>query len=997
MKTAHWPWRDLPTTIHHAVLATIFLMGFAETAVHAQVLSQPTVDTSFQPYEGARPPIAFQIDGKILVTGVSFLSQGVTQNGIARLNADGSLDTTFTPGNGTNPDSITSIAVQPDQKILVAGSFTNFSGKTAAGLVRLTANGSIDASFNYDGPPDVTKVVVTRSGDLLILNTGSDQIRRHAPDGITRHVLPRPIAAISASTETPPDYLVYQTRFGEGDVVAIEAAELPDGAVLGAYFILDNNGAKETYISERYDPSDNAYVNIYTYTAEGALKEGWTPINVVPATGLYHTYYGETEIINDMRTKLIVTTSGDFYVLGSAAGWHTNPPIIARYHSDGSLDNSFTGPQQAKRTIRSGGGYGYVNPSGCLYADERLLLSGGVFINPTYPNEQWQTVMLLPDGQIDPAFGIPSSAVANAVDPDALPPYSKKGATSANDRIFVYDSDTKRLIAYKPANTLTIAPEGALPGTLSVTTGKGVTLRAPTNAPAIKWQVSRDGGTTWTDLANDTIYQGVDTSTLTVTNATTTMAGERYRYVIATSRGHAASNATSLAVAPLLFPFPAALSVNSTGALYVGDTSLHTIQKVDPSGQVSLFAGVKGQTGASDGLSTSALFNQPGGLTVTTSGSLIVSDTANGTIRSITSGGAVSTLAGSSTNRGSTDGVGAVALFSAPVGVAQGPDGAFYVADSTNHTIRKITADGTVTTFAGTAGASGASDGTGATARFNQPTGITVDANGRVYVADTANNLIRSISSTGVVTTLAGVTAVSGAEDGPGGGALFNQPGGLAVDANGNVYVADTGNSAIRKITPGGTVSTLAGLPTVGGLKDGTGQEAWFNQPKALALSNDLYVADTGNAAIRKVTLGGIVTTLALAVEKPVITSHPASLSVTAGSNATFSVTASSALPITYQWQRDGTAVAGATTASYTINNITSNNAGTYTVVVSNDGGSVTSSPASLTITSSPPPTSNPPSSGGGGGGAPSVWFLGLLSLLAATRRFYHKDPTQVT
>ena len=970
-----------------AVLTAI-LLAFVGSTAHAQVLSQPTIDISFQPYEGARPPIAFQTDGKILVSGVSFLAQGVTQNGIARLNANGTLDTTFMPGSGVNPDSIASIAIQSDQKVLVAGSFTSFSGQTISGLVRLTSNGSLDSGFHYDGPPNVTKVVVTRSGDLLILNGDSAQIRRHAADGTTRHVLPRPIAAIPPSTGTvprglPPDY--YVTRFAEGDVSLLDAAELSDGTVLGAYSVFDNAGTKAIEGKGAYGVDDRIAVRIFAFAAEGTLKASWPDITALPSFAPY-----ENDGQFSSSARLLTTSSGDFYVFGSSGLLYRQPPLIGRFHPDGSPDTSFIAPQQRP----SAAGIYFGIPNGALDSNGRLILSGGLFVHPDYPADRWETTRLLANGVIDPLFGIPGpTAILTTPKPTSLAGV-KIGPTPTDDRIFVYDDDgnpltgdSKHLIVYKSTNTLTLAPEGALSDTLAVTVGKRVSLEAPLNGSSIKWQVSRDNGSTWIDLANDTTYQGVDTSTLTVANAAASLNGERYRYVITTSRGSVASNAASLAVAPLLFPFPAALGLSISGVLYVGDTSLHTIQKIEPSGQVSPFAGSKGQTGTTDGPGPSALFNQPGGLAVTAAGGLVVADTANGTIRSITPSGVVTTLAGSSSNRGGTDGVGSAALFSVPVGIARGPDGAFYVADSTNHTIRKITADGTVSTFAGTAGASGASDGSGTAARFNQPTGIAVDASGRLYVADTANNLIRSISSSGVVTTLAGVTAVAGAQDGSGGGALFNQPSGLAVDANGNVYVADTGNSAIRKIAPSGTVSTLAGLPTIGGLKDGTGPNAWFNQPKALALSGDLYVADTGNAAIRKVTLAGVVTTLALAAEKPVITNQPASLTVTIGGSATFSVNASSALPLTYQWQKTGAAIAGATAATYAISTTTSESAGSYAVVVSNASGAVTSSSATLTVTGAPTPPPSSPTPSSGGGGAPSVWFLSLLSLLALGRR----------
>ena len=313
-------------------------------------------------------------------------------------------------------------------------------------------------------------------------------------------------------------------------------------------------------------------------------------------------------------------------------------------------------------------------------------------------------------------------------------------------------------------------------------------------------------------------------------------------------------------------PFPVAIGLDGAGNLYVGDASTDTIRKITPDGIVTLVAGADGSAGTADGSGGAARFSAPSGVSVAADGTLTVADTANGTIRRIATSGAVTTLAGSPGARGNLDGAGTAASFSYPVGLAQTTDGTVYVADAMNHTIRRISVGGGVSTFAGTAGMSGATDGTGAAARFNYPTGLALDSGGNLYVADSTNNLLRKITPAGVVTTLAGLAGVSGSQDGAGSYALFNNPGGLSVDPTGDVYVADTGNSLIRRVTPAGVVATLAGLPGVAGYRNGTLAEAWFNQPRALALdaSGNLYVADTGNAAIRKITPAGAVSTLTL-------------------------------------------------------------------------------------------------------------------------------------
>ena len=197
-------------------------------------------------------------------------------------------------------------------------------------------------------------------------------------------------------------------------------------------------------------------------------------------------------------------------------------------------------------------------------------------------------------------------------------------------------------------------------------------------------------------------------------------------------------------------------------------------------------------------------FSYPYGVAVDSTGNLYVADLYNFAIRKITSGGAVSTLAGSAYNSGSTDGAGGTARFTRPNGAVVDSSGNVYVADTFNYTIRKITPAGVVSVFAGSTGNFGTNDGTGTGARFFEPTGIAMDGSGNLYVSDNYKNTIRKITPAGVVSTLAGSAEFSGDDDGAGTAARFNRPAGLAVDSSGSVYVADTDNSTIRKITSAG-------------------------------------------------------------------------------------------------------------------------------------------------------------------------------------------------
>ncbi|NEV95103.1 hypothetical protein G3567_13255, partial [Psychroflexus sp. YR1-1] len=209
--------------------------------------------------------------------------------------------------------------------------------------------------------------------------------------------------------------------------------------------------------------------------------------------------------------------------------------------------------------------------------------------------------------------------------------------------------------------------------------------------------------------------------------------------------------------------------------------------------------------GFADGTGSSAQFNYPIGVAVDASGTVYVADANNHRIRKITPAGAVSTLAGST--YGFADGTGISAQFANPTGVAVDASGTVYVADQFNHRIRKITSAGVVSTLAGNI--RGFADGEGSSAQFNNPLGVTLDASGNVYVADGSNHRIRKITSARVVSTLAG--SIRGFADGEGNSAQFNYPTGVAVDASGTVYVTDYFNHRIRKITAAGVVSTLAG------------------------------------------------------------------------------------------------------------------------------------------------------------------------------------------
>ena len=286
------------------------------------------------------------------------------------------------------------------------------------------------------------------------------------------------------------------------------------------------------------------------------------------------------------------------------------------------------------------------------------------------------------------------------------------------------------------------------------------------------------------------------------------------------------------------------ISVNN-GAAIQGPVFTYQLSAV-----VTTFAG-SGNAGSADGIGTAASFYAPWGLAFDASGNLYVSDAVSNLLRKITPDGTVSFVAGNSTGTGG-DGKGADASFVYPTSLATDHLGNVYVADVSS--IRKVTPDGTVTTVPGS------QYNNGSTTDF---TGIVLDAAGNIYASDLAHNIILEIKPDGT----SGVFAGSGAKsstDGKGTAASFNQPVGLAIDASGNIFVADQGSDEIRKVAPDGTVITIAGNGSKGAV-NATGTNASFFNPAGVAVdaTGNLYIGDSGNYLIRKITPDGSASTLA--------------------------------------------------------------------------------------------------------------------------------------
>ena len=422
-----------------------------------------------------------------------------------------------------------------------------------------------------------------------------------------------------------------------------------------------------------------------------------------------------------------------------------------------------------------------------------------------------------------------------------------QAATSSNDFTVV--------APVAPLTLTSFSPTTGTAGTIVTLTGTNFSPTIASNTVKFNGTIATVSAATATSLTVE-VPAGATTGKITVQvgNQTATSADD-FVYVVnaekntvATVAGNGTLGFADGNIADARFYQPTGVAVDAAGNIYVADSENHRIRKITPGGIVSTLAG-SGTAGSAEGAGTAAQFNSPRAVAVDATGNVYVADGINNKIRKITPAGEVSTLAGSGAY-GFADGDGANAKFYFPKGIAVDASGNLYVADDINHRIRKITPTGTVTTIAGST--SGSDDGDGINAKFNSPRGVTLDAAGNIYVADAANHRIRKITPTGTVSTIAGSTV--GVTEGIGTAAKFNTPSGIAVDASGNIYVADDENERIRKITTNGTVSTLAG-GFLQGFTDGVGGDAQFRSPTALAIdaSGNIYVADRHNHSIRKI------------------------------------------------------------------------------------------------------------------------------------------------
>ncbi len=399
-------------------------------------------------------------------------------------------------------------------------------------------------------------------------------------------------------------------------------------------------------------------------------------------------------------------------------------------------------------------------------------------------------------------------------------------------------------------------------GTLTVIAGNSRTGFSGDSGPATSARLNNPQGVALDSAGNIYIADAGNNSVRMVSPAgiITTVAGNQ---TAGYSGDTFAATAAQLRV-------PTGVTVDSSGNLYIADSGNHAIRQVTPGGTITTFAGVGYPGYAGDGAAaTGAQLNNPTDVTIDSSGNIYIADTGNALIRLVTiSTGFISTIAGSSTTGATGDGGAATkATLTAPRGVAVDSTSNLYISEYGSSRIRKVLkSNGTITTIGGTGTFGFSGDGGAATkANLANPWGICVDSSGNVYVADSRNNRVRKINSSGTINTVAGngVLSYSG-DNGPAIRAQLNGPQGVAVDAAGNLYIVDAQNNVIRRVSTTGIITTIAGTGTSGFSGDG-GQatSAQLAKPQAVAVdtAGNVYIADSGNNRVRQVSTSGVIST----------------------------------------------------------------------------------------------------------------------------------------
>ena len=740
-----------------------------------------------------------------------------------------------------------SVAVAPDGTVWVSdiGDAVTLRRITTDGLVT-TVNS--DVAFGRAG------LAVGRDGTLYIADYYHHIIKRMAADGSLVTI------AGSSSAAGSTDGTGSDARFSFPLGIAVDGAGMiyvsdagtsiirrvtPDGVVTtmagtaGSTGLVDGSGSAARFYTPTglgVDPDGTLFIA----DASNAAVRKMTPDGVVST--IHPITSSGSPLSLPSPVQVVPDAAGNLYVLGGAAVYEIAPSGVTT-------------------TIAGGVATGRVDSVGALAR----------FWWPAALAVDWNGALLVADAgncavrkatfELSVVPDLSSHAVtvvegATRSVPIALnaPP---TGTLLVSTSRFSGDAD----ISVSAGGTLTFtAANWSVPQT--VTLGAAADVDTVNSAATIRF-------TSPQTTALDIEVTEADTAITPDSLVVTTLAGN-YSWAYADGTG---ANARFGGIAGLAF--------DDTGDLYVSDSGNYAIRKVTSGGVVTTLAGQPGTSGTQDGSGSGALFSSPRGVASGMSYAY-VADLCR--IRKVESNGAVTAMAGGA-SCGWVDGAGENARLAGPAGLTMWSHGAVVFADASSHTIRQMSADGTVVTFAGSAFVRGQADGYNTAARFNSPAGVASDADGVIYVTDEYNYTIRRISTSGFVTTLAGMPGVSGSCDGNGSSARFSDPTAIAMSPSGDLYVAD--GYLIRKVTPDGTVTTVAGTPGSYSSVDGIGYAAGVSA-RALAVN-----PSTGQVAIGEYTRVRAAVTFGSL--PPAIVTNVNEISVNEGSTATVLVTLASA------------------------------------------------------------------------------------------------------
>jgi sugar lactone lactonase YvrE len=838
--------------------------------------------------------MAFDTAGNIFVTGFGQTVRKVTPDGNtttiagARRTA-GSTDGVGTAARFNNP---TGIAIDAGGNLFIADSGNHTIRRMGTdGVVTTVAGtagvaGTLDgaaASASFSGPYDLA---FDHTGSLVVLD-GS--LRKLAAGTVTTFVVAQPSAV---------------PLFSDAAVSLV----VPTSVAIGP--------AAVRYVSDASAHAIRAYVGL----SSREVLIGGKPGTAGSADGLA-TPSAQFGKVRDA----VFDSGGNAYLLDG--------PSVRRVAADGTTTTFVTGLSDPGTITREPGGNFYVSdqcridritaagvrtslvnlPSCATVRDLAADASGTLF---AVANRS--VLKITAAGVVTTLAGGSASGSVDGTGTAAS--FTSPGglAIDVDGTMYVTDSDVIRRVT--PDGVVTTV--AGVSGTIGISDGDGTAARFA-QLTAIAFGA---GGVMY-------VSDGGRIRAVTTAAHVTTIAGD-----LAVGQ----TDGTGTAAA---FNSPIAMASDPSGLLFVIQQD-GRVRTVTTAGVVStLIVGTSTSSSPigvrTDGaLTTPARFNAPTGIAYAPDGTLVIADTGNHTIRKIVAKVA-STFAGTAGASGLVDASGAAARFKAPQGVAVDAAGSIYVADTGNNAVRKITSDGLVSTLPGT---------------FAAPRGVAVDAVGTVYVADTGNHVIRAIAASGTVTIVAGSIGVAGSADGTGAGARFSSPSGIAVAPDGTIYIADTGNNTLRAMSSSGVVTTAAGAAGAAALTDGTGAAARFEAPQGITFDpgGGLYVADTGNAALRLGVIGGGVA--------PVITLNPTSLAVPLHGTAQFTCNATGTPSPVFRWERrlgnsgtlslaEGDTYSGVDTPVLTITNAGASLDGAqYSCMASSAGQLVRSAAATLTV-----------------------------------------------